>query len=199
MTTNSTSDLTAIDTSAPTNVRWRIFMLMLMLIAINYVDRASISVAMPVISKEFNLDLTTQGFILSAFFLTYALMQIPGGLLADRFKPRAVIAAATLGWGFFQAVAAISFNAWVLVFTRLGLGASEAPISGGRQTERYLDDLQRTRTWSHAPRWRRTPRRGARLSHHRRFDRRIRLLAHFLRRGGGGHHAVRPPRLVVHP
>ena len=87
---------------APTKVRWRIFLLMLMLIAINYIDRASISVAMPVISKEFDLDLRTQGFILSSFFLTYALMQIPGGMLADRFKPRIVIAAATLGWGFFR-------------------------------------------------------------------------------------------------
>ena len=37
--------------AAPTRVRWRIFLLMLMLIAINYIDRASISVAMPVISQ----------------------------------------------------------------------------------------------------------------------------------------------------
>ena len=106
MTTTSTRQFNALDASPPTNVRWRIFLLMLMLIAINYIDRASISVAMPVISKEFDIDLTTQGFILSSFFLTYALMQIPGGMLADRFKPRIVIAAATLGWGFFQAVAA---------------------------------------------------------------------------------------------
>jgi hypothetical protein len=41
----------AADALAPTNVRWRIFLLMLMLITINYVDRASISVAMPVISN----------------------------------------------------------------------------------------------------------------------------------------------------
>lgn len=118
----------AVYTSARTSVRWRIFLLMLMLIAINYVDRASISVAMPAIAKEFDLDLATQGFILSAFFVTYTAMQIPGGMLADRFKPRAVIAAATLGWGLFQAVAAVSFNAWILVLTRLGLGACEAPI-----------------------------------------------------------------------
>ena len=51
---------------------------MLMLITINYIDRASISVAMPMISKEFDLDPATQGFILSSFFLTYALMQMPG-------------------------------------------------------------------------------------------------------------------------
>ena len=132
--TTSSRSLDAVRASSPTNVRWRIFLLMLMLIAINYIDRASISVAMPVISKEFALDLRTQGLILSSFFITYALMQIPGGMLADRFKPRIVIAAATLGWGFFQAVAAASPNAWILVLTRLGLGASEAPIypAGGK-------------------------------------------------------------------
>jgi ACS family D-galactonate transporter-like MFS transporter len=137
----------AIDAAAPTNVRWRIFLLMLMLISINYVDRASISVAMPKIAKEFAIEPAMQGFILSAFFVTYALMQIPGGMLADRFKPRVVIAAATLGWGFFQAIAAASFNAWILVLTRLGLGASEAPIypAGGKLNAIWMPSHERAR------------------------------------------------------
>jgi len=145
--TKSTRSIDAVDALPPTNVRWRIFLLMLMLIAINYVDRASISVAMPVISKEFDLDLRTQGFILSSFFLTYALMQIPGGMLADRFKPRVVIAAATLGWGFFQAIAALSSSAWMLVLTRLGLGASEAPIypAGGKLNAIWMASTERAR------------------------------------------------------
>ena len=143
----STRPIDAVDALAPTNVRWRIFLLMLMLIAINYLDRASISVAMPAISKEFNIDLTTQGFILSSFFITYALMQIPGGMLADRFKPRIVIALATLGWGFFQAVAAVSPSAAVLVLTRLGLGASEAPIypAGGKLNAIWMTSNERAR------------------------------------------------------
>jgi ACS family D-galactonate transporter-like MFS transporter len=133
--------------AASTNVRWRIFLLMLMLIAINYVDRASISVAMPVISREFNIGLTAQGAILSSFFLTYAVMQIPGGMLADRFKPRAVIAVATLGWGFFQAIAALSVNVWVLALTRLGLGAFEAPIypAGGKLNAIWMTANERAR------------------------------------------------------
>jgi MFS family permease len=91
--------------------------------------------------------LTTQGFILSSFFLTYALMQIPGGMLADRFKPRAVIAVATLGWGLFQAIAAVSLNAWVLVLTRLGLGAFEAPIypAGGKLNAIWMTSNERAR------------------------------------------------------
>ena len=60
-TTSLTRQFDTVVTPAPTKIRWRIFVLMLMLIAINYIDRASISVAMPVISKEFDLDLRTQG------------------------------------------------------------------------------------------------------------------------------------------
>src|SRR4051812_18699058 len=117
-----------------TSVRWKIFFAMLLLISINYIDRASLSVAMPLIGKEFNMDPAIQGLVLSSFFWTYAFMQIPGGMLADRFKPRIVIALATLGWGFFQAIAAFATNWAVLVLTRLGLGASEAPIypAGGK-------------------------------------------------------------------
>ncbi len=122
MTALSPHHIGAMAVARRTGVRWRIFLLMLTLVSINYIDRASLSVAMPTISKEFGIAPAAQGFILSSFFITYALMQIPGGMLADRFKPRIVIAAATLGWGLFQAIAALSTNAFVLVLTRLGLG-----------------------------------------------------------------------------
>lgn len=130
-----------------TNVRWKIFFLMLFLIAINYIDRASLSVAMPLIAREFNLDPATQGLILSSFFWTYAFMQVPGGMLADRFKPRIVIAAATVGWGFFQAIAAMSTSWVMLLLTRLGLGAAEAPIypAGGKLNAIWMTQNERAR------------------------------------------------------
>src|ERR1700743_1780216 len=131
----------------PTGVRWNIFLLMLLMISINYIDRASLSVAMPLISKEFNLDPAMQGLILSSFFWTYALMQIPGGMLADRFKPRIVIAAATFFWGGFQAIAAVATSWPMLMLTRLGLGASEAPIypAGGKLNGIWMTQHERGR------------------------------------------------------
>jgi MFS family permease len=60
----------------PTGVRWKIFFLLLFLVSVNYIDRASLSVAMPLISKEFNIDPAWQGLILSSFFWTYAFMQV---------------------------------------------------------------------------------------------------------------------------
>jgi len=115
-------------TGNASSVRWKLFLLMLLLYAVNYIDRASLSIAMPLMSKEFDLDPALQGLILSAFFWTYTAVQVPGGILVDRYKPRIVITVATVGWGVFQALAAITTNSWGLLLTRLGLGAFEAPI-----------------------------------------------------------------------
>ena len=130
-----------------TGVRWKIFLLMLFLVSVNYIDRASLSVAMPLISKEFDVDPAWQGVILSSFFWTYAFMQVPGGMLADRFKPRIVIALATVFWGAFQAIAAAATNSFVLLLTRLGLGASEAPIypAGGKLNGIWMTQTERGR------------------------------------------------------
>ena len=97
--------LAGTDAERPTTVRWRIFLILLLLAAINYIDRASLSVALPLISAEFELTPAMEGLILSAFFWSYALMQIPSGMLLDRFQVRNIIGAATIGWGAFQALA----------------------------------------------------------------------------------------------
>jgi ACS family D-galactonate transporter-like MFS transporter len=147
MSVASASSPAALVAAGRTSVRWKIFLMMLFLISINYIDRASLSVAMPVIAQEFGLDAATQGLILSAFFWTYALMQVPGGMLADRYKPRVVIAAATLGWGLFQALAAFATGWVTLLLTRLGLGAAEAPIypAGGKLNAIWMTQNERGR------------------------------------------------------
>src|SRR6201990_2974688 len=131
----------------PTGVRWKIFFLLLFLVSVNYIDRASLSVAIPLISKEFNVDPAMQGLIRSSFFWTYAFMQVPGGMLADRFKRRIVIALATIFWGGCQAIAAVATGGVVLLLTRLGLGASEAPIypAGGKLNAIWMTQTERGR------------------------------------------------------
>jgi ACS family D-galactonate transporter-like MFS transporter len=133
--------------SGMTNVRWRIFFLILGTVAINYIDRASLSVAMPMISHEFSISPAIQGLLLSSFFWTYCLMQIPGGMLADRFLPRLVIAGATIGWGAFAALAAASTGWITMLFTRLGLGLSEGPIfpAGAKLIGMWMTPMERGR------------------------------------------------------
>jgi len=137
----------AVAAEPKTGVRWKIFWVLLSLVAINYIDRASLSVAMPLIARDFDLDPAMQGLILSSFFWTYALMQVPGGMMADRFKPRIVIASAAVFWGACQAIAGLSTSATGLLLARLGLGAAEGPIypAGGKLNSIWMTQNERGR------------------------------------------------------
>ena len=131
----------------PSNVRWRIFAIIFGLTVINLVDRVSLSIAMPVIAGEFQLSPSMQGLILSSFFWAYALLQIPGGWLIDRFGPHRVISWSTGLWGTFQVLAAFATGGLSLLFARVALGAAEAPLfpSGGKLISLWLAPSERSR------------------------------------------------------
>src|SRR5260370_1677295 len=89
-------------------------------------ERGPIGAAAPSIMREFKIDKITMGWAISAFSWSYALCQIPGGWMADRFGPRAVLAVVIVWWSIFTAATALSFNAISLAATRLLFGAGEA-------------------------------------------------------------------------
>ena len=131
----------------PTNFRWVIFATMFFLLAVNLMDRITLSIGMPYIKEEFNLSPTTQGLILSSFFWSYALLQVPGGWLLDRFGPRKVITGALFGWGFFQAIIGLASGGISLILARIGLGVMEAPVSpsGAKLSSTWLTQSERGR------------------------------------------------------
>ena len=134
-------------TAKPTAVRWKIFSIIFILIIINMIDRASLPIAMPTISQEFGLSHTMQGLILSGFFWTYALMQIPGGMYADRFGPRKTVTASTVLWGASQMLLGVCTGGISLLLARLVLGASEAPVfpAGAKLNSNWLHSTERAR------------------------------------------------------
>jgi ACS family D-galactonate transporter-like MFS transporter len=113
--------------SRPTNIRWSVVIILFVFYTVNSIDRSALGVALPSISEDFELTATMKGVILSAFFWTYCLLQIPGGLAADRFGPRKVIGIASAIWGTFTALTGLAVNGFMLILARLGLGAFEAP------------------------------------------------------------------------
>ncbi|WP_439259069.1 MFS transporter [Lonepinella sp. BR2930] len=129
------------------NIRWFVFGIIFLLGVVNLIDRISLSIAMPTIAKEFDLSPELQGVILSSFFWAYALLQIPGGLLIDKYGPRKMITGSTVLWGIFQAVAAFSTGGLSLLLTRFMLGASEAPLfpSGAKLNATWLSPQERGR------------------------------------------------------
>ena len=106
--------------------RWSIVGLLLVASIINYFDRATISMALPVISKELHLDPATKGVLLSAFFWSYALMQIPVGWCADRFNLRWLYAGAFALWSVAQGVIGMAQGLTALICCRVLLGFGES-------------------------------------------------------------------------
>jgi ACS family D-galactonate transporter-like MFS transporter len=136
-----------IGTHRASSVRWRIFGIVFVLVVVNFIDRVTLSIAMPTIATEFAMEPAMQGLALSAFFWSYALLQVPGGWLIDRWGPRALITGATIGWGFFQAVAGVATGAISLLVSRVGLGAAEAPLfpAGAKLNSTWLSPKERGR------------------------------------------------------
>ncbi len=110
-----------------TKVRWQTFVLLLFVGALSYIDRISLSIGMPLIAKEFDLSPQMQGLLLSSFFWTYALFQIPGGWLADKIGPRRILTWAVTLWSVCQLATGLALNFTMMLIARLGLGATEAP------------------------------------------------------------------------
>jgi ACS family D-galactonate transporter-like MFS transporter len=106
--------------------RWGIVALLFTASLINYFDRATISFALPLISKELHLGPEAKGVLLSAFFWSYALMQIPMGVLADRMNLRWLYAGAFVLWSVSQGLMGFATGLGMLIAFRMLLGVGEA-------------------------------------------------------------------------
>ncbi|TCK21481.1 MFS transporter [Pseudonocardia endophytica] len=114
-------------TVRPTRVRYRMLGLVLIVTAINYLDRTVLSIAMPSIRTEFGLTGTEAGLILSAFSWAYVLCQIPGGWLLDRYGARIVYGISILSWSIATGAMALAGGFAGLFGLRIALGVAEAP------------------------------------------------------------------------
>ena len=106
--------------------RWYILLLISLMYLITYLDRVNISTVAPVISKEFGFDKITMGAIFSAFVWAYAMFQVPGGWLGDRFGPRRVLTAIVGYWSLMTAATALAGSAAVFIVMRFLFGVGEA-------------------------------------------------------------------------
>jgi MFS transporter, ACS family, D-galactonate transporter len=112
-----------------THVRWRIVTLLLLAATINYIDRVNLSYAAPSLMKLFGIGPAEMGVVLSAFLWTYFLLQVPSGLLLDRFGVRFIYGGAALLWGVATMLTATASGVGALVGWRILLGAGEAPLA----------------------------------------------------------------------
>ena len=107
---------------------WTVVALLVFSVVINYVDRSNLSLAVPVLEKQFSLSSFQAGELLAAFFWTYALVQVVGlaGWLADRFHAGWVLFSGYLLWSLATAATGLTTSFAALFAFRLLLGLGES-------------------------------------------------------------------------
>ena len=108
-------------------VRFSMLGLVAAAVLINYLDRAVLGIAAPVIQAEFALSPVLMGVVFSAFSWSYFVAQIPSGILLDRFGARLVYRLALIGWSLATLLHGLTRGFVSLVGLRIALGITEAP------------------------------------------------------------------------
>lgn len=138
--------------STPLPMRYLLVFWLFVLSAIAYLDRTNISIAGIQIGREFAIDNTHLGWVISAFLIGYAAFQVPAGLFVHRFGSRIVLTYAVLWWGLFSVLTAVvppsAKDALILlVLVRFSLGAGEATMypATSQFVERWFPAVERGR------------------------------------------------------
>jgi MFS transporter, ACS family, glucarate transporter len=128
-----------------TRVRYKVLAMTMVLGAITYLDRVTISVTRPDVARDLNLSPTQMGYVFSAFYLSYALFEIPTGWWGDRVGTRRVLTRIVCWWSAFTVLTGVAFNFSSLVAIRFLFGAGEAGAlpSAARTFSRWFPRQER--------------------------------------------------------
>src|SRR4249919_1276930 len=85
-------------------VRYRILFVLFVVSIVNYLLRNNLSYVLPSIREEFRFTSTELGWIVGAFNYSYALFQVPSGVLGDAYGPRRVLTICAIGWALLTAL-----------------------------------------------------------------------------------------------
>jgi MFS transporter, ACS family, D-galactonate transporter len=107
--------------------RWGIGTLIGAGVLVNYLDRIGLSVAAPQLSETFHLGPRQLGVLFSAFFWSYALCQLPAGMVIDRLGTVRVGRWGSCLWGLASLACAAAGGLVTLMAARVFLGIAEAP------------------------------------------------------------------------
>lgn len=111
-----------------TGKQWTLLILLVASILLNYIDRSNLSLAAPVIQKEFSLSPIEMARLFAAFFWTYALLQLFGvsGWIADRYPVGWVLAGALVLWSIATVLTGVLAGFGAIFAMRLLVGAGES-------------------------------------------------------------------------
>jgi MFS family permease len=127
----ATLDLTTFEMDRVPRRRWAIACLLGFGVLVNYFDRVNLSVSKEALDAAFGISAVTFGYLSSAYNWTYAALQLPSGLLLDKFGVRRVGCISTILWSVASFGAAVATGVGGFLAARLLLGVGEAPTFPG--------------------------------------------------------------------
>ena len=129
----------------PSNVRHIVLGLTVAAYMITYMDRQILAVARPAIRDDLGISLVMMGWITFAFRLAYAVFQIPGGWLGDRYGARRALTIIVAWWSIFTGFTAMAWNAvsMLVIQTFFGLGEAGAFPIATRSLARWMPPAER--------------------------------------------------------
>jgi Sugar phosphate permease len=113
--------------------KWLILGLLFLGWFLGNIDRLSMSYAIVAITKDFSLSASAAGLVLSAFFLGYAAMQVPGGWLTDRVGSKRVLLVVVFVWSVFTGATGAAWSLASLVAVRVLFGIGEGSFQPAAQ------------------------------------------------------------------
>ncbi len=130
-----------------TGKRHRLLAMLFVTVVITYLDRSNLSIAATAIAQDLQLDPAHMGLVFSAFGWSYALLQIPGGMLVDRTRPRLLLALVIGLWSLATILQGFASAFAMLLSLRVLLGALEAPAypTLNRVVTTWFPDSERAR------------------------------------------------------
>ncbi len=125
--------------------RWIILAISWIVFFVAFLDRVNLSVAMPLIMKDFAFTPEQAGYLFSAFFLTYTLFQIPGGYLGDKIGPKKVLVFALIWWSIMTMATGIArtFSQFFLVRLLFGIGEGMQPPCALKLNSNWFPNQER--------------------------------------------------------
>src|SRR3954449_11868301 len=107
------------------NKRHMILGLLFLAWCLSYLDRMAMNVGIVEIAKDFNLSPSALGVVLSSFFAGYALMQVPGGWLADKYGSRKIVVVSIIFWSIFTVLTGFAGSLISMIMIRFLFGIGE--------------------------------------------------------------------------
>jgi ACS family glucarate transporter-like MFS transporter len=116
------------DVAKPSAVRWKLLVVIYCACLIAYLDRVNLSITGTNIMAEMGFNKVDLGYTMSAFFFGYALFQIPGAILAEKFGARIMGAIAQMWWSIFTLLTPLAWGLVSFMIVRFMFGVGEAPL-----------------------------------------------------------------------